>query len=65
MKYKSDAYEAIHEDAMANFEVGAISEAEMREFDKMCLISEPKKTRKAERPPEAAQKSQRTALSPN
>ena len=40
-KYKSDAYEAIHEDAMANFEVGAISAARMREYDEMCLVQEP------------------------
>ena len=39
-KYKSDAYEAIHEDAMALFEVGAISEAELREFDEDCLVQE-------------------------
>lgn len=38
MKYKSEIYEAIHQDAMANFEVGAISETEMREFDDMCLV---------------------------
>ena len=54
MKYKSNAYEAIHEDAIANFEVGAISKAEMREFDEDCLIPEPKTTREAERPQEAA-----------
>ena len=52
MKYKSDAYEAIHEDAMANFEVGAISEAEMREYDKMCLVQEPKPIQKFEKPKE-------------
>ena len=40
-KYKSDAYEAIHEDAMADFEVGAISKARMREYDEMCLVQEP------------------------
>jgi len=40
-KYKSDAYEAIHEDAMADFEVGAISEARMRYYDEMCLVQEP------------------------
>ena len=40
-KYKSDAFEAIHEDAMADFEIGAISEARMREYDEMCLIQEP------------------------
>ena len=54
MKYKSDAYEAIHEDAMANFEVGAISEAEMREFDKMCLVEEPETVYEVEIPPEMA-----------
>ena len=31
MKYKSDAFEAIHEDAMASFEMGAISEERMKE----------------------------------
>ncbi|MDR0290599.1 MAG: XRE family transcriptional regulator [Treponema sp.] len=40
MKYKSDAYEAIHEDAMAGFEVGAISEEKMKEYDEMCLVHE-------------------------
>jgi len=41
MKYKSEIYEVIHQDAMANFEIGAISEAEMKKFDKMCLVKEP------------------------
>jgi len=40
MKYKSEIYEVVHQDAMANFEVGAISEAKMREFDEMCLVQE-------------------------
>ena len=40
MKYKSEIYEVVHQDAMANFEVGAISEAKMREFDEMCLVRE-------------------------
>ncbi|MDR0457111.1 MAG: hypothetical protein LBH20_10565 [Treponema sp.] len=40
MKYKSEIYEVIHQDARANFEVGAISEAEMREFNEMCLVHE-------------------------
>jgi len=39
-KYKSDIYEAIYEDALADYEVGAISEARMREYDKMCLTPE-------------------------
>ena len=40
VKYKSEIYEVVHQDAKANFEVGAISEAQMREFDEMCLIQE-------------------------
>jgi DNA-binding transcriptional regulator YiaG len=39
-KYKSEIYEAIHQDAIADYEVGAISEAKMREYDKVCLIQE-------------------------
>jgi len=42
MKYKSEIYEVIHQDAVANFEIGAISKAEMKKFDKMCLVKEPK-----------------------
>jgi len=44
MKYKSEIYEVIHQDAMANFEIGAISKAEMQKFDKMCLVQESEKT---------------------
>jgi putative transcriptional regulator len=40
MKYKSDAFEAIHEDAVASFEVGAISEERMKEYNEMCLVKE-------------------------
>ena len=43
MKYKSEIYEVVHQDAVADFEVGAISEARMREFDEMCLIQEPER----------------------
>jgi DNA-binding transcriptional regulator YiaG len=39
-KYKSEIYEAIHEDAKADFEVGAITEKRMREYDEMCLAPE-------------------------
>jgi DNA-binding transcriptional regulator YiaG len=37
MRYKSDIFETIHESATEKFHIGAISEAEMREFDKLCL----------------------------
>ena len=51
MKYKSDAYEAIHEDAVADFDVGAISEERMKEYDEMCLVQEPKPAYEAENSP--------------
>ena len=42
MKYESDIYESdiaemVHENAMIDFKMGFISEARMREFDKLCL----------------------------
>jgi len=47
-KYRSEAYEAIHEDVMALFEIGAISEAELREFDEECFVHEPEESYAAE-----------------
>jgi putative transcriptional regulator len=47
MRYKSEIYEVIHESAAEKFKIGAISEAEMREFDKMCLILELKPAQEA------------------
>jgi DNA-binding transcriptional regulator YiaG len=40
MKYESDILETIHENAIANFELGFISEAKMREYDELCLAPE-------------------------
>jgi len=37
LKFKSDAFEAIHSSASAMFRVGAIDKATMREFDESCL----------------------------
>ena len=37
LKFKSDAFEAIHSSASAMFRVGAIDQATMREFDASCL----------------------------
>jgi len=51
MKYKSEIYEVIHQDAMADFKVGAISEKEMLKYDKMCLVKEPKDSYKTEKSP--------------
>ena len=40
MKYKSEICKVMHQDAVADFEVGAISEARLREYDEMCLVRE-------------------------
>jgi len=37
MIYESDIAEAIHENILAEFKLGLVSEAEMRKFDKLCL----------------------------
>jgi DNA-binding transcriptional regulator YiaG len=39
-KFYSEACEVIYQDAVANFEIGAISEAELKEFEKDCFIEE-------------------------
>ena len=41
MKYKSEICKVMHQDAMADFKVGAISEERMREYDRDCLVQEP------------------------
>ena len=53
MKYKSDIYESdiaemIHENATINFKMGFISEARMREFDKLCLTKKALKNKTAQ-----------------
>lgn len=40
-KFKSDAFEAIHESALALHSVGAIDKATMREFDEACITKTP------------------------
>ena len=52
MKYKSDAFEAIHEDAVSMYEIGAISEERMKEYDEMCLAQESEPSYEAEKPTE-------------
>ena len=39
-KFYSEAFEAIYEDFLDDFEAGRISEAEFREFEKDCFINE-------------------------
>ena len=40
-KFKTDAFEAIHESALALHSVGAIDKATMRQFDEACLVKTP------------------------
>jgi len=39
MKYESDILKTIHQNAINEFQLGLISEAEMREYDEACLPS--------------------------
>jgi putative transcriptional regulator len=41
LKFKSNAFEAIHSSATALFNVGAIDKATMRSFDTSCLVPPP------------------------
>jgi putative transcriptional regulator len=40
MKYKSEIYEAVHQDATEMFKIGAITDVRMKEYDEMCLVQE-------------------------
>ena len=40
-KFKTDAFEAIHESASALLRVGAIDKATMRKFDESCIAKTP------------------------
>jgi DNA-binding transcriptional regulator YiaG len=40
-KYQSELLMVCHQEAKANYEVGAITEARMREYDEDCLVPEP------------------------
>jgi putative transcriptional regulator len=39
VKFKSDAFEAIHSSASAMYRIGAIDKATMREFDESCIAT--------------------------
>ena len=56
-KYYSEAAMAIHESAQGLFKVGAITEAEMKDFDERCFVQEPEIVHKAANPIEARQHS--------
>jgi len=40
MKYKSEIFEVLHENAIEMYKIGGITEASMLEYDKMCLTPE-------------------------
>jgi len=40
-KYYSEICEVMHKETMAQFELGLVSETEMREFDELCFVQEP------------------------
>jgi putative transcriptional regulator len=42
LKFKNDAFEAIHSSASAMYKVGAIDKATMRSFDASCLATPPR-----------------------
>ena len=48
-KYKSEILMVCHQDAQAMHEVGAISDKEMKEFDRDCLVKEPETTYESKR----------------
>jgi DNA-binding transcriptional regulator YiaG len=45
-KYQSEQLMVIHQDAVGLYELGFIDDAAMREFDKDCLVPEPKAPKK-------------------
>ena len=53
-KYKSDAFECIHETAAGLFKAGLLSAAEMKKYDKSCLVQEEKPVQLTPRPKTAA-----------
>ena len=50
-KYKSEILMVCHMDAQAMHKIGAISDKEMREYDKDCLVKEPEASYAAEKSP--------------
>ena len=52
MKFKSDILQMIHENATTNYEIGAISEARMQEYNEMCLVVENETAQESENPEE-------------
>jgi DNA-binding transcriptional regulator YiaG len=49
LKYKSEIFKVLHQSSVADFEAGAITAEEMREFDRDCLVQAPKPAPKSVR----------------
>jgi len=47
--YESEAMQVIHEEMQDMHRSGFLSDAEMRKFDKLCLLKQPKKTHETEK----------------
>jgi len=62
-RYYSEASMVCHQSAKDLYEIGAISEAEMREFDEMCFVQEPEESRHAELSAELEQRQSSLAVS--
>jgi DNA-binding transcriptional regulator YiaG len=62
-KYQSEALMVNHQSAESLFRLGEISEAEMREFDEMCLVQEPEESYNAELPVELGHRQSPLTLS--
>ena len=50
-RYESELMQVIHEEMQDMHRSGFLSDAEMRKFDKLCLMKEPKPARKTEKAP--------------
>jgi putative transcriptional regulator len=50
-RYYSEATMVVHQSAKDLYDIGAISESEMREFDERCFVQEPEESYAAEPSP--------------
>jgi DNA-binding transcriptional regulator YiaG len=62
-RYYSEASMVCHESVKDLYEIGAISEAEMKEFDERCFVQEPEESYAAEPSAELEHKQSPLALS--
>jgi hypothetical protein len=58
-RYQSELLGVLHQEALADYQLGIISEAEMKEYDEDCLVLEPAKAPSARQAPVPAYTSPR------